>query len=160
MKTSILKNATKYYLLLIAAGISFYTAKAYKKPPTKITEFSVASSKKSVTLKWNAAEENLNYYIVQRSADGKNFSDVAIVFTVAAGQPTFYAYKDPGVCGSGFFYYRLAMVGKNNEIIYSAVQKVQPEKADEASRHRKSFSDQAGDRSKIKLPFTSQGSFC
>lgn len=77
-----------------------------------------------VQLNWKKGTENTAYYLVERSADGKNFKQIALVFT--SENPAFcnYKFRDKGYTESGNnVYYRIAIVNDQKELQYLPVKK-------------------------------------
>jgi hypothetical protein len=93
--------------------------------PVKLTDFSALLNKSDVSLSWTtASEENFSHYVIERSTDGSNYSDVALVFAdgSATGSAN-YQYKDPQVSSAtGVIYYRLRLMEKTNSYSYSPIR--------------------------------------
>lgn len=85
--------------------------------PVTLTEFNATLKNKDVSLNWTAHEDNTcSYYAVQRSTDGKNYSDIAMVFVNTASNTNTYTVKDANVSSStGIVYYRLHMFDNAKE---------------------------------------------
>ena len=82
---------------------------------------------KNVSLTWSSStEENFSHYVIERSADGKNYKDVALVFAAGnSGSVLNYSYKDKNVISStGVVYYRLRLVEQTKEVSYSQIRSV------------------------------------
>ena len=79
----------------------------------------------SVQVEWsNATELNINNYVVERSTDGVNF--VAIGSTTSKtnnGSLNSYTWPD-AIPANGINYYRIKSIGKNLDIKYSTIAKV------------------------------------
>lgn len=75
-----------------------------------------------VSVSWSTTlEQNNRYFIVQRSADGQQFTNLDTI--PAANQPHSYSYLDPSpLSGSG--YYRLAQVDWDGKFSYSGIMPV------------------------------------
>gem|GEM_PF-235810 len=81
--------------------------------PVTLINFNAAYANNNIALKWTStSEKNSSHFIVERSFDGVEYSDIAMVF--AAGNSDIninYAYNDKLPAGnSGIIYYRLKMV--------------------------------------------------
>lgn len=75
--------------------------------PVQLTSFNAAQDGMTTKLVWNTAEESgITSYIVERSADGRTFTDIGSV--AAANQKT-YSFTDAQPA-SDYNYYRLKMV--------------------------------------------------
>lgn len=84
--------------------------------PVKLSGFSAMLNKKDVIVSWTAEEENFSHYVIQRSTDGKNYSDIALVFANNAPGASNYSYKDANVSSAtNSVFYRLLMVDKVDE---------------------------------------------
>jgi len=84
-----------------------------------------------VVLNWVVAGERpASHFIIQRSADGNDFSDAAVLFTDNNLHPKkFYRYADNiSPLDSGVVYYRIKTVGLDGKIVYSGVKMVRIEK--------------------------------
>jgi hypothetical protein len=98
--------------------------------PITLSHFSARPVVEGVRLQWTTAmEENFSHFSIERSRDGKNFE--AIDETPARGGKnlvTHYAFVD-GSAKSGRFYYRLKSIDIDNAFEYSAIERVDIEKA-------------------------------
>src|SRR4051812_48764893 len=57
--------------------------------------FTASLDKKNIRLLWTRDnEENLSHYVIERSTDGKNYTDVAYVFASDIASLKNYGYKD------------------------------------------------------------------
>jgi hypothetical protein len=132
MKKSVQKRISTY-LLLLAAGILMVSKKkihftlfalivavvgATQTINIKSGDnyFSAFLRNNDVNITWTTNEENISHYIIQRSADGKNYSDIAVVFANDIPGAYTYKYKDANV--SSFtvpVFYRLKMISKKKE---------------------------------------------
>jgi FG-GAP repeat/Secretion system C-terminal sorting domain len=90
--------------------------------PLTMTSFTGEAQGNQTLLSWTTAEEqNTNYFQVQRSLDGQNFTAIGKV--AAAGNSdvqTNYSFIDPSP-GSGANYYRLNMVDLDGQTTYSNI---------------------------------------
>lgn len=94
--------------------------------PVKLNNFSAFLNNKDVNLVWTANEENVSHYVVQRSTDGINYQDIAIVFANNASVASTYKYKDANVSSqTNVVYYRLEMIDKGQKDgMYSPIQAI------------------------------------
>lgn len=126
--------------------------------PVKLTYFNAVADNKTVALSWAGNEENFGHYIVQRSIDGKTFTDIALVLTngtttVSSG----YKFKDANVpTTEGKLFYRLKMVDNTKEFTYSPVKFVRFNIAAEGLRMT-AYPNPATDQVQLQLPATWQG---
>ncbi|HEU4903665.1 MAG TPA: hypothetical protein VFT06_12755 [Flavisolibacter sp.] len=84
-----------------------------------------ADGSSCVQLNWKKGAENTAYYLVERSADGKEFKQIALVFTAEDSQLVDYKFRDKGYASAGSAaYYRIIIVNDRHEITYLPVRKV------------------------------------
>jgi hypothetical protein len=127
--------------------------------PVKLTSFNALLDQKNVTLSWTSAtEENFSHYVIEKSTDGKNFSDMAIVFGGGSSASSFsYQYKDKNVASaSGIIYYRLRLVDQSKEESYSDIKLIRLEKQAE-SIQLTTYPNPVHDQLRLTLPNTWQG---
>jgi hypothetical protein len=93
--------------------------------PVTISKFTAAPSGNEALLQWQTAtEQNSRNFIVQRSSDGSNFTDIATLDAAGNSQALLdYAYTDPQPLKNNNFY-RLKQVDLDGKFIYSAVRLV------------------------------------
>jgi hypothetical protein len=126
--------------------------------PVKMTSFFATSEKGNVNLAWTANEENFSNYVIQRSTDGKNYSDIAIVFAGNTDQMASYKFKDANVSSStGMLFYRLQLVDHTKEgAKYSDVRVIRLGK-DQESIQLTTYPNPVRDQVRITLPSAWQG---
>ena len=92
----------------------------------QLTSFYAFNEKSYVLIQWNmAGQEGFSHFVLERSIDGKNFKDVALIFTKEAGDTPDYAFKDKVTVSAGHaMYYRLRMVDNASEVTYSYIRPV------------------------------------
>jgi hypothetical protein len=121
LKQNILKSAL---FILFSFGIA----------PAKPASFTAVvnnNNNNRVDLKWSTeAETNLSHFIVERSTDGINFSDAALVF--AYGNTTSksdYVFADNiSKVESGIIYYRITSIGTDGKTQQSDIQVIHTSK--------------------------------
>ena len=87
--------------------------------PVKLLNFQGGLSKTQTQLNWTVAEnETGNYFEVERSSDGKNFTAVAVVSTTQKQGNESYMYNEAAQASA---YYRLRIVNKDKSASYSKV---------------------------------------
>lgn len=100
--------------------------------PVKATSFTVVlTTSNKVDLKWSTEmESNLSHFIVERSIDGKNYSDAALVF--AYGTTTSrsdYVFTDNiSKIQAREVYYRVSSIGSDGKNQYSDIRIVRTNK--------------------------------
>jgi len=92
--------------------------------PVKLTVFTVVTDNKNAKLQWSTSSElNASHFVIQRSADGKDFKDVAILFTEGnSSLVRNYHYSDLVTNIQPLLYYRLKMVDLDGAFTYSATK--------------------------------------
>jgi hypothetical protein len=126
MKTLTQTLLKSLLVLLISASTIASNASVNIVPvtPVSFTASVNNNNTKKVDLKWSTEiETKLSHFIVERSTDGVNFSDAALVF--AYGNTTAksdYAFADNiSRVLSGSVYYRIISIGDNGKAVYSNV---------------------------------------
>lgn len=88
--------------------------------PLKITDLKATNNNGKILINWSTvAEVNTNNFIIQRSADGNNFTDIGSVNAVGTGAND-YQYTDL----LPFFatnYYRLKIIDKDGKVVYTPI---------------------------------------
>ena len=82
----------------------------------RLHDFSAQLNADKVKLQWSTGvEENFSHFVVQRSVNGKDFTDVAVIFSNTLKHS--YEYSDD-LRSASFVYYRLKMVdvGRKSQI--------------------------------------------
>jgi len=103
--------------------------------PVTLVNFTAAYTNSAVALKWTTtSEKNSSHFIIERSFDGQEYSEIAMVF--AAGNSdisTNYSYNDKVPSGnSGVIYYRLKMTDMDGRNKTSDVRIVRVGKTNDA----------------------------
>ena len=131
LKQNLLKSALFIFVTassIISNGRSL-TAGTF---PVKATSFTVVlTTSNKVDLKWSTEmESNLSHFIVERSIDGKNYSDAALVF--AYGTTTSrsdYVFTDNiSKIQAREVYYRVSSIGSDGKNQYSDIRIVRTNK--------------------------------
>ena len=93
--------------------------------PAELLAFTVDTDGSKARLQWTVGvEENLSHYGIERSADGKTWTDAG---RVAARKESSYSFTD--VPTTPVAYYRLRMVDYDGSTSYSDVRRVEFERA-------------------------------
>ena len=94
--------------------------------PVKLSSFSVDIKDNTAALSWSVENQDANssHFEIERSANGKDFSQVAIVNATNNTKQS-YSFNDNDPSLSGSVYYRLKMVDKNGPFAYSEIKTVQ-----------------------------------
>lgn len=104
--------------------------------PLHLLSFTGTKKEQSVALQWTVANEGImKQYVVERSKDGKNFENIGVVKSTCNGcnQNTDYNFIDNRP-EKGNNYYRLQMMGLNQQSEYSNVVKIYFEPSEQAIR--------------------------
>lgn len=99
--------------------------------PVSLTSFNAELTKKVVGLEWSTDREtNANYFILQRSKDGKTFTEIAMIITGDDShvRKTYQYTDDRSLRGGNAVYYRLKIVDRDGLYVYSAVKTITKEK--------------------------------
>jgi hypothetical protein len=96
----------------------------YSTLPVKLASFTATLNKNNTNadLKWTTASEiNVSHFVIERSTDGKDFSDAGIVFAAGnAADNTNYSFSDNLThVQSGIVYYRLVSIDIDGKGQYS-----------------------------------------
>lgn len=126
--TTIKRNFLRSAIVILVSAFSF-TANAGTTStdpmPVKATSFTAVLNNNKVDLKWSTeTESGLSHFIVERSTDGNNFSDAALVF--AYGNTTAksdYAFADNiSKIRSTNVYYRITSIGADGKTQCSEIR--------------------------------------
>ena len=103
-------------------SINFFDAVAFSSPvvtlPVEIVNFSASLSSSGTLLKWTTSDEvNLSHFVIQKSQDGVQFTDMGRVNAAGSGQ---YSFTDQQPVGA-ISYYRLKAVDIDGKEKYSSV---------------------------------------
>jgi hypothetical protein len=91
--------------------------------PVTLTRFTAARSGNEAVLQWETAtEEHTRDFIIERSDDGKNYTEIGSVSAAGNSQTTLdYSYTDPQPLQNSNFY-RLKQVDLDGNFVYSTVR--------------------------------------
>lgn len=110
----------------------WFKAFTYQKPvelglPVTLKSFSVKLDNKKPMLSWvSSREENLSAYVIERSTDGSEYKDIAMVFANGTTElESRYSYQDNALpAAKGILYYRLRMIDMDQKYRYSETRLV------------------------------------
>ena len=127
--------------------------------PVKLMEFTARYDRTNVILNWESAQElNFSHYVIEKSNDGINYNEAALVFGAALeGSGAKYNYTDRSVQNQGgMIYYRLRMVDNDGKISYSPVRIISlDQKKEQVSIH--TFPNPVSEDLRIAIPMNWQG---
>jgi len=94
--------------------------------PVILSDFGAAArTNKTTLLQWKTATEiNSDYFIIERSTDGTNYTQVAIVNATGNSNSTISYQLIDNFPGEGINYYRLKMVDDDGQFQYSKIVSV------------------------------------
>ncbi len=126
--------------------------------PVKLNYFNAATDNKAVVLTWSGNEENFSHYILQRSIDGKFFTDIALILTNGtSSNSSGYKFKDANFpTTEGKLFYRLKMVDNTKEFTYSPVKAIRLNSQSEGLSMT-AYPNPATEQVQLQLPATWQG---
>ena len=102
---------------------SLYHQGGYDALPIKLVNVAADISGSDVVLKWQTSTElNTNHFVIQRSNDGINFTDLSSVKAMGSGSNNYQFIDLSPVKGNN--YYRLQSVDKDGSFSYSKVVSV------------------------------------
>ena len=117
--TSTLKTALVIFAATIL-GLSANAKNLVPAPKGQVQEagFSATINNIKADLKWTAsAEGSVSHFVVERSTDGVNFHDAAIVFAFETGTNNLtYKFSEKLNNTAGVVYYRLCTIEKGGKI--------------------------------------------
>ena len=95
--------------------------------PLVLKNFTASLNNRKVTLNWTTGhEKDLNYFVIERSTNGKDYTEAGVVF--AYGNSTVvqsYSYPETiNTKAKGVIYYRLRMTDSQKRFQYSPVRLV------------------------------------
>lgn len=126
----VLQSCTKHLPILAFAGSTILFSSnsfASNTPATRssVENFSININNNKVCLNWVSGQQGaLNYFVIEKSLDGKNYKDAAIVFaTTGASEKQAYLFSDKVAKNSHkTIYYRLRIVDTLNNFKLSEVK--------------------------------------
>jgi hypothetical protein len=91
--------------------------------PVTLKSFTAKLENKKPVLSWiSSKEENLSHYVLERSSDGRNYNEAALIFSNGTtNNESNYQFADNAVSANskGIVYYRLRMVDMDGKYKYS-----------------------------------------
>lgn len=93
--------------------------------PIILSSFTVSAKNDKAMLDWvTSYEKNSSHFVIEKSTDGINYTDIAMIFTEGNSSTNqHYQYADKiSSTTQGIIYYRLRMVDKDAKFTYSPVK--------------------------------------
>jgi hypothetical protein len=116
----------KTLLIGFALSLSSWCIAVAQVSKTNFDELAVVptSTGTAVQLSWKKGDENIAYFIVERSNDGIDFKQCGIVFLSEDPEFTEYKFRDRVSSYSSGLLYRIGIVNSQNRISYLPVKKL------------------------------------
>lgn len=95
-------------------------------PSINLETFSAIYAGKIIKLNWKTtSERGFSHFVIERSVDGRTYSDIALIRATGSERRSTYCYKDkPVLMSTGIAYYRLRVMDKHRLASYSSVSAV------------------------------------
>jgi hypothetical protein len=125
--------------------------------PVKLESFTawINNSGNKVDLKWvTSSEKNVSHFVVERSTDGKNFTEAGVVFAMGnSSDKVNYSFTDNINTGSSqVIYYRLHSVDNDGKSDYSAIRLVRITKSNDNAVTILAFPNPVTTELRISIP--------
>jgi hypothetical protein len=115
----LIKIIARSFLLML---LTLYAFTLFASPkPAKLSSFTAIAEQNKVVLQWAATDEQLiSHYMIQRSTNGDDYSDIACIFTgEIPSSLQLNNYQDKISSAPATFYYRLKVVQNDGSFTYS-----------------------------------------
>ena len=118
-------TASRWEISFDVTGFSGFFIKtvAFILPKTWLSVTGNINTRQQAVINWKVQEQNVTAYQIQKSIDGRTFSNVATVTSKGDGENN-YSFTDTTVL-SGTAYYRLLQTGRDSKRDYSTVVIIQ-----------------------------------
>jgi hypothetical protein len=129
--TGAIENPGMAGLRLHSLWFKQFSLEPQKKQPVTLEAFTAVFSGKAIMLNWKTSgEQGLSHFVIERSVNGRNYSDIAVVFATGNEKGATYSYKEkPVTMPAGIAYYRLRMVDSRRSASHSFVSTVHAKEA-------------------------------
>jgi hypothetical protein len=134
---------------------SFSLARPIVILPVRMGAFSASLEKGTVTVNWvTESEVNFSHFVLERSADGKEFKDIATIFAMGTqAMQAAYAYKDKNVISqTNTVYYRLRLIENSKEASYTSVKIIRLGKEEDKALTLASYPNPVQDQLQVTMP--------
>ncbi len=129
--------------------------------PVQLVNFSAMLVDQKVNLKWTTAtEKNVSHFVVERSLDGKNFTEAGMVFAYGnTTEKVNYSFPDNSVnlAQAGVVYYRLRTIDIDKKSQLSDVKLVRLGKKNEQAIGILTYPNPVTNELRVTIPSTWQG---
>jgi hypothetical protein len=154
--------------LLAAGGNRQYSLymKGFQYPsqitlPVKLESFTamLINNTTKVDLKWiTSSEKNVSHFVIEKSTDGKNFTDAGTVFAVGnTSERITYTFTDNISAQANVTYYRLRSVDADGKIDYSMTRIIRSSKQNTTNVTILTYPNPATNELRITIPANWQG---
>jgi hypothetical protein len=125
--------------------------------PVKLESFTawLNTSGNKVDLKWvTSSEKNVSHFVVERSLDGKNYTEAGVVFAMGnSSEKVNYAFTDNITTSSSqVIYYRLHSIDNDGKSDYSAIRVVRTARSNENAVTILAFPNPVTTELRISIP--------
>lgn len=127
--------------------------------PVKLMTFQAMLNNNKANLYWKTASEvNFNYFTVEKSYDGVQYSDAGVVFAAGnSNTETAYSLNDNlANAASPVVYYRLRMTDNDGSITYSDIRMIRLSKGGQSAISLQTYPNPAVTDVKVTIPETWQ----
>jgi hypothetical protein len=153
------------YAFYDAAGVmdaspASYTINWANVLPVKLVSFSATLNNNKTDLKWTTAtENNLSHFVIEKSTDGKSFTNAAVVFAKGnTTDKTDYNFTDNNITSQvGMIYYRLRSVDNDGKNELSDTRIIHLGKQNESAITILAYPNPATSELRVTIPASWQG---
>ncbi|MEI9945674.1 MAG: T9SS type A sorting domain-containing protein [Chitinophagaceae bacterium] len=127
--------------------------------PVELSSFSAMLIDKKSTLNWTTASElNLSHFVIEKSFDGKNFTDAGMVFAYGnSTEKRSYSFLDNPGTTAGVVYYRLRSVDIDGKFEYSDTCVIKISKQAEQTISIVTYPNPVSNELRVTIPGNWQG---
>lgn len=119
---AVVSNDNTVYLDLPPFSFSIWVNDESAALPVNLTAFTAENVNNNAVLKWTTAqEENNKGFVIEKSADNKNFDSIGMQMSASPSSTTPRNYRYTDIHFSQDSYYRLKQLDLNNTVSYSSV---------------------------------------
>jgi hypothetical protein len=129
--------------------------------PVELVSFTAALNTNKVDLKWTTAtERNVSHFVVEKSLDGKDYTDAGVVFAYGnTSEKMNYSFTDKNINVSqpGVIYYRLRSIDIDTKTQYSQVRMIRIGKQSESNITVLTYPNPVANELRVTVPGGWQG---
>ena len=123
--------------------------------PLVLTSFNATLNNRDVVLQWETGmEKKLSHFVIQRSTDGRNFTDAGVVFAAGnSGVKQYYTFTDAlNTTSKGIMYYRLRMIDELNRFQNTEVRIIKFGNDVSAAMHLQAYPNPFVNELRVTIP--------